>query len=80
MVEVGVSEARAALSRLLKLVEQGDEVLITRSGEPVARLVPVERQEPAREEPAREEPARIIDVRDALFRRPRAVENIDLFA
>jgi prevent-host-death family protein len=75
MVEVGVSEARAALSRLLKLVEQGDEVLITRSGEPVAKLVPVER-----DEPEADGSVTLIDVRDAPFRRPRAVDHIDLFA
>lgn len=40
MVEVGVREAKATLSQLLKRVAAGEEVTITRSGEPVARLVP----------------------------------------
>ena len=43
MVEVGVHEAKTHLSRLLMQVAAGEEVVITRSGRPVARLVPVER-------------------------------------
>lgn len=40
MVEVGVREAKTTLSELLRRVAAGEEVTITRSGEPVARLVP----------------------------------------
>ena len=43
MVEVGVHEAKTHLSRLLTRVAAGEDVVITRSGRPVARLVPVER-------------------------------------
>jgi len=43
MTTVGVHEAKTHLSRLLQRVAAGEEVVITRSGEPVARLVPVER-------------------------------------
>ncbi len=43
MVEVGVHEAKTHLSRLLTQVAAGEDVVITRSGRPVARLVPVER-------------------------------------
>lgn len=46
MVEVGVHEARTTLSDLLRRVAEGEEVVITRSGEPVARLVPVQRRSP----------------------------------
>ncbi|WP_433294065.1 type II toxin-antitoxin system Phd/YefM family antitoxin [Pseudonocardia sp. CA-142604] len=42
MVEVGVHEAKTTLSDLLRRVAEGEEVVITRSGEPVARLVPVQ--------------------------------------
>jgi prevent-host-death family protein len=42
MTTVGVHEAKTHLSRLLQRVAAGEEVVITRSGEPVARLVPVE--------------------------------------
>jgi prevent-host-death family protein len=41
MPEVGVHEAKTHLSRLLRQVMTGDEVVITRGGVPVARLVPV---------------------------------------
>lgn len=34
-------EAKTYLSRLLKQVEAGEEVVIARNGKPVARLVPV---------------------------------------
>jgi prevent-host-death family protein len=37
---VGVHEAKTHLSRLLDDVARGDEVVITRRGEEVARLVP----------------------------------------
>jgi prevent-host-death family protein len=38
--EVGVHEAKTHLSRLLRQVMAGDEVVITRGGVPIARLVP----------------------------------------
>jgi prevent-host-death family protein len=40
MIEVGVHEAKTNLSQLLRRVAAGEEVTITRGGEPVARLVP----------------------------------------
>ena len=39
MVTVNVHEAKTHLSRLLKQVEAGEEVIIARNGNPVARLV-----------------------------------------
>jgi prevent-host-death family protein len=42
MKEVGTFEAKNQLSALLELVEQGEDILITRHGKPVARLVPSE--------------------------------------
>ena len=41
MRQVGVHEAKTQLSRLLREVEAGGEVVIVRSGVPVAKLVPV---------------------------------------
>ena len=38
MIEVSVHEAKAQLSHLLDLVQDGEEVLIHRHGKPVARL------------------------------------------
>jgi prevent-host-death family protein len=40
---VGVHEAKTHLSRLLEDVAAGEEVVITRRGEAVATLVPVQR-------------------------------------
>jgi len=42
MARVGVHEAKTHLSRLLQRVAAGEEIVITRGGEPVARLVPIE--------------------------------------
>ena len=39
MAQFNVHEAKANLSRLLALVERGEEVTITRAGKPVADLV-----------------------------------------
>ncbi len=41
MVEVNVHEAKTHLSRLLRRVAAGEEVVISRAGKPMARLVPV---------------------------------------
>lgn len=40
MAEVGAFEAKNMLSALLDRVERGEEIVITRHGKPVARLVP----------------------------------------
>ena len=40
MREVGAFEAKNKLSQLLDLVERGEEIVITRHGKEVARLVP----------------------------------------
>jgi prevent-host-death family protein len=39
-VEIGAFEAKNKLGMLLDRVEQGEEIIITRHGKPVARLVP----------------------------------------
>jgi prevent-host-death family protein len=41
-MEVGVHEAKTHLSRLLRRVAAGEEIVITSGGEPVARLVSAE--------------------------------------
>jgi len=41
MATVGSFEAKTKFSALLERVEQGEQILITRRGKPVARLVPV---------------------------------------
>ena len=42
--EISLREANQHLARYIKAVEQGREVVITRRGRPVARLVPVPRE------------------------------------
>ena len=44
MNEVGAFEAKNTLGTLLDRVERGEEIVITRHGKPVARLVPTVRQ------------------------------------
>ena len=46
VVRVGMHEAKTQLSRLVGLAEGGEEVIIQRSGRPVARLVAVQRRRP----------------------------------
>lgn len=49
MVRVGMHEAKSQLSRLVDLAEGGEEIIIQRSGRPVARLVAVQRRRPVAE-------------------------------
>ena len=41
MTKVGAIEAKNKLSELLDRVEKGEEIVVTRHGRPVARLVPM---------------------------------------
>jgi prevent-host-death family protein len=43
-MEVGAFEAKNKLSNLLERAERGEEIVITRRGKPVARLVPFDGQ------------------------------------
>lgn len=45
---VNVHEAKSNLSELLRRVERGEEIVIARAGQPVARLVPFGEAEPRR--------------------------------
>ena len=46
MTTIGVHEAKATLSDLLRRVESGETVVITRRGKPVAELRPTPSSEP----------------------------------
>ncbi len=46
---INVQEAKAHLSRLLKRVSEGEEIVIAKNGKPVARLVSVEESSERRE-------------------------------
>jgi prevent-host-death family protein len=48
MTTVGAFEAKTKFSELLDLVERGEEVIITRRGLPVARLVAIAERDDAR--------------------------------
>lgn len=52
MITVGAFETKTHLSALLDRVEQGEEVVITKHGRPVARLVGAERIDRARAQEA----------------------------
>ena len=41
-ISIGIREAKIKLSRLLKSVQKGREILITDRGRPVGKIVPVE--------------------------------------
>ena len=49
---VGAYEAKTHLSELLEKVEAGEEIVITKHGAPVAKLVPVKREVSAEERAA----------------------------
>ncbi len=46
VTQVSVHEAKTHLSRLLHEVELGEEVIIARNGEPIAKIVPLRRRVP----------------------------------
>ena len=41
-MEIGIHEAKTKLSKLIPAVLSGEEVIITKSGKPLVKLVPVE--------------------------------------
>jgi len=47
-MQIGIAEARKQLSQLIQAVEQGEPVLITRNGKPVAQLTPPLDHKPVR--------------------------------
>ncbi len=48
MIQVTIHEAKTHLSRLLRIVVLGEEIIIARGGKPIARLVPIQ-DRPSRE-------------------------------
>lgn len=46
MRRVGMHEAKTHLSQLVELAEAGEEIVIQRSGRPVARIVAIEERRP----------------------------------
>jgi prevent-host-death family protein len=62
---VNIHDAKTNFSRLIKLVESGDEVVIARGGRPIARLVPYAAQARRRTLGADSQTVRIADDFDA---------------
>ena len=46
MPEIGAYEAKTHLPQLLKRIQQGEQFVITKHGQPVAKLIPVSRPDP----------------------------------
>jgi prevent-host-death family protein len=46
MTTVTIHKAKTQLSKLIEQVERGEEVVIARGKEPVARLIPYAREQP----------------------------------
>ncbi|RMD71562.1 MAG: type II toxin-antitoxin system Phd/YefM family antitoxin [Gammaproteobacteria bacterium] len=44
MRQVNIHEAKTHLSQLIEAVERGEEIIIARSGKPVARLCPLRKR------------------------------------
>jgi prevent-host-death family protein len=70
MKAVNFTEARKHLSRLLDEVERGEEITITRRGQPVARMVPFHDQKTKSP----------VEIMDALreFRKGNRLEGVTL--
>jgi prevent-host-death family protein len=49
MLTSTIDEAQSQLARLVSLVEKGEEIVIARAGEPVAKIVPYSRMEGPRQ-------------------------------
>lgn len=67
MKTVSTHEAKTHLSRLLKRVAMGEEIVITRGSKPVARLVPLEGAGARRELGFAREDLRVSDDFDAAL-------------
>lgn len=59
MTEVNIHEAKTQLSKLLRQVSAGEEIVIARAGKPVAKLIPVDG-----------EPKRVFGLDKGLFEVP----------
>ena len=72
MTTVSISELKARLSAFIDIVRDGDEVLVTDRGRPIARLVPIRHAE-------QEEGRREMLLRSGRLRGPTAALAGDFF-
>ena len=73
MAQVNVHEAKTNLSSLLQRVEAGEEIIIARAGEPVAKLVSVTPQPKKPRVPGRWKGR--IEINDSFFA-PMSLEEL----
>ncbi len=69
MIKAGIKEARQHLPALLAKVQEGDEVVITKRGEPVAKVTPFRKRAKGRLESHR-------SIREALAKKGRPLSEI----
>jgi len=65
MSTVNIHEAKTHLSRLIERVSEGEEIVIAKSGKPVARLVPYERPRVPRQPGSMRDKLQVADDFDA---------------
>jgi len=64
MKTVNVHDAKTQLSRLLERAHAGEEIIIAKSGEPYARLVPLDTRAPKRQSGTLKE---FVEISDDFF-------------
>lgn len=69
IMDVSVAEAKNRLTRLIRAVERGEEVVITRNGKPVAQLAPP---------PAKRRNVRLGEMKDRIRFLPGWDDPIDI--
>lgn len=77
MREVGAFKAKTHLSALLEAVAAGEEIVITRRGKPVARLVPIDTVDAPRRRTAL---ARIAGLREELAARAAGLTRDEILS
>ena len=75
MQSVGIYEAKTRFSALIELVEQGEEVRITRHGKEVVRMLPVRRKPVITDEQIARELEQIQALHETV-RRPDAADSV----
>ncbi|GGH64860.1 hypothetical protein GCM10010975_32080 [Comamonas phosphati] len=81
MQSVGIYEAKTRFSALIELVEQGEEVRITRHGKEVVRMLPVRRKPVITDEQIARELEQIKALQQTIrairaIRAPEAVDSV----
>ena len=51
MQKINIHEAKTHLSRLLEQVRSGEEIIISKAGKPIAKLVPFDAESPTKRKP-----------------------------